>query len=154
MTRAVRALRKSVILVTGLALVFALAGTGQAHHPLVEPDEPVAARPFPPKELENLQVLPADMPVEDLVALMKQYTQALGVDCRFCHVAAEGAPLTEFDFASDENRHKAEARVMIRMTRELNEKYMTAAAAAKDCDECQTPVVTCRTCHLGAMDPH
>ena len=37
------------------------------------------------------QVLPKDTPPQDVVALMQQFTRALGVQCTYCHVAGHAA---------------------------------------------------------------
>src|ERR1051326_2084709 len=47
-----------------------------------------AAPPAP----KNLQILPKDMPPQQVVALMQQFTRALGVQCTYCHVE-QAAPL-------------------------------------------------------------
>lgn len=97
----------------------------------------------------NLQVLPKDISGPDLIALMRGYTQALGVECGFCHASnpQTGHP----DFASDTNPEKTIARTMIAMTSEINAKYLSTV---KDPDA--TPAdktVTCGTCHRGRSMP-
>jgi Photosynthetic reaction centre cytochrome C subunit len=97
----------------------------------------------------NLQVLPKDIAVPDLLATMRGYTAALGVECEFCH--ASNSTTRKTDFASDTNADKAIARTMIRMTREINIGYLSQV---KDPDA--TPAdktVTCGTCHRGNSMP-
>src|SRR5438067_9914392 len=63
---------------------------------------------FKPK---NLKVLPENT---DLRKVMHGFTVALGVECSYCHVAAD--PVTHRgDRASDANPMKDQARVMIQM---------------------------------------
>ena len=89
----------------------------------------------PSKPAKNLQVLPKDMPLDEVTALMKQgVAPGLGVKCSFCHV--------ENDFASDENPHKATARDMLRMVMEVNQTYFEGKSQ-----------VTCFTCHQGKEKP-
>src|SRR5271170_4966663 len=71
----------------------------------------------------NLQVLPKNIAVPDLLAMMRGFTGALGVECQFCHTTD---PATHKpNFASDANADKAIARTMIAMTNEINAKYMS-----------------------------
>ncbi len=82
----------------------------------------------PPKNLKILKP-------EDLRAgVMRQFTQALGVNCLHCHVQG--------DNSSDDNPKKNVARMMITMLRDVNSKF----ADAKE-------HVTCYTCHRGKVLP-
>jgi hypothetical protein len=87
-----------------------------------------------PQAPTNLKILKP----EDLRAgVMRQYTQALGVNCFHCHVQG--------DNASDEKPQKNTARMMIAMVNEINAKFpVDAGAKAK---------VTCYTCHNGKVTP-
>jgi hypothetical protein len=93
---------------------------------------------------QNLQVLPKDMPRQQLTTLMRSFTAALGVMCDHCHVG------TMQERAKDDNPKKAIARKMIQMTAAINNEHMkgvgepAADGAAK---------VTCFTCHRGAIKP-
>jgi hypothetical protein len=40
------------------------------------------------RRTDEPQVLPKDTPQQEVLALMQQFTQALGVQCVFCHVLA------------------------------------------------------------------
>jgi Photosynthetic reaction centre cytochrome C subunit len=98
---------------------------------------------------KNLQVLPKDIATPDLIALMRGYTKALGVECEFCHEpnAQTGHP----DFASDAKPEKGTARTMIVMTNEINARYLSTV---KDPDASPAQkVVTCGTCHRGDSMP-
>jgi hypothetical protein len=97
--------------------------------------------PYVPK---NLKVLPENT---DLRTVMRQYTGALGVECEFCHAAAD--PVTHrADRASDANPEKDKARYMIQMTEALNTKYLAQMPGRTDTD-----VVSCGTCHRGQKHP-
>ena len=108
---------------------------GPAHHQMPKPT--------------NLQVLSKDISGPDLIALMRSYTKALGVECGFCHAGDPQAH--RMDFASDAKPDKTIARTMIAMTEEINTKYLSTV---KDPDA--TPAdktVTCGTCHRGNTMP-
>jgi hypothetical protein len=97
----------------------------------------------------NLQVLPKDISHEDLMKLMHSYTGALGVHCSFCHM--QDPATHHMDFASDAKPEKGFARIMIKMTRNINAEYLTQIH-----DPDATPEqkeVTCGTCHRGMMMP-
>ena len=106
-----------------------------------------APRPFPPAALENVQVLPPDAPVGEVIGVMKGFTQALGVRCQFCHVGEEGQPLGAFDFVSDARAPKGIARTMMRMMADVNQRLAAELPAASPAQ------VTCYTCHQGKAHP-
>ena len=99
----------------------------------------------PPK---NLQVLPKDIPRQQLLQRMQAFTQALGVQCGYCHVF-EGANNPANDMASDVKTPKLVARVMMQMTDEINHKV--AANIKKPAGELTS--VGCMTCHRGESIP-
>jgi hypothetical protein len=92
---------------------------------------------------ENLQVLPKDTNKYQMDSVMKHFTSSLGVNCNFCHVKTNDDK-KDWDFASDDKRHKLIARDMMRMTADLNKKYFKE-------DEGQA--VTCYSCHHGEETP-
>ena len=103
---------------------------------------------FPPDSLLNTQVIPRSTPVIQVIGQMRNFTNALGVRCQFCHIGEEGKPLEEFDFASDQKRNKRVARQMMRMALDINQRIDTIPERATP------PVpVTCRTCHRGVSRP-
>jgi len=79
---------------------------------------------------------------------MRNFTTALGVRCGFCHVGKEGAPISSYDFASDEKRTKRTARQMMLMLAEVNRRLDTLP-------ERKNPglMATCNTCHRGVNRP-
>jgi hypothetical protein len=140
--QAVPALGVFVLVLAGSTMIAAArqqpppaAGGGQRGGPAAEP----------PK---NLQVIPKDTPREEVIMRMRAITQALGVQCGYCHIF-EGAGNPANDFASDTKQPKLTARVMMRMTGEINTKL--AAEIKKPAD--QLTRVGCATCHRGSAIP-
>ena len=107
------------------------------------------AAQWPPDSLVNLQVLPEDISVRELVGIMRGFAGGLGVRCIFCHVGDDPRDLSSTDFPSDERVQKRKAREMIRMVREINERLLENLP-----DRSDPPVeVTCATCHHGVTKP-
>lgn len=127
--------KRSNLILAGAAALF-LGAAAYAQVPAPTP------KPVPQR---NLKVLPAEIPQERLLSIMRTYTAALGVKCTFCHVGQNGKRET-MDFASDANPHKDIARRMMLMTRRINEQDF----GVKDFRESK---VTCYTCHRGAAEP-
>lgn len=100
-------------------------------------------------EHENLQVLSPDLSRPELTAIMRGFTQALGVRCSTCHVGEEGQPLSTYDMASDDKPMKVKAREMLRLVQAINGEYL---AALPDRGE-PALRVTCGTCHGGLRRP-
>ena len=126
----------AIVLSSSVAAAQAPAGGGQRAG---------GAPPPPPK---NLQVLPKDTPAPQVVALMRTFNTALGVQCGYCHVfVAPGDPTN--DLASDAKTPKLVARVMMQMVSDINTKL--AANIKKPAD--QMTKVECATCHRGAAIP-
>ena len=96
--------------------------------------EPGDDKPATPEKAKNLKLLPKRWSMDKIKAEMKAYTKALGVKCDFCHDVK--------DYASDANKHKGDARKMIRMTRDMNKKFFKGK-----------PEIGCRTCHHGNKEP-
>jgi hypothetical protein len=88
---------------------------------------------------KNLQVLPKDIPKERLKEVMKAQAKALGVDCDHCHDVP--------DMASDAIEHKKIAREMMRMTAEINARWL------KPLKDSEKHPVSCTTCHRGKIVP-
>jgi hypothetical protein len=108
----------------------------------------------------NLQVLPKDMAGAQVIQVMQNVAQGLGVGCAYCHVqnAAPGAEAPggrgrggppPFDFASDQKPQKKAAREMMLMVRDINPKV--AAAVGKSAEAATR--VGCVTCHRGVAIP-
>jgi tetratricopeptide (TPR) repeat protein len=100
-----------------------------------------------PERYKNLKVLPKDISEEELRATMGTFTRALGVRCDYCHAAKPGEP--RLDFSLDDKPEKKTARVMLEMTRDMNEKYISTLE-----DHSDPPIkVQCITCHRGIAHP-
>ena len=108
---------------------------------------PAGQRAGGPPPPSNLQVMPKDIPREQLIAGMQTIAQSLGVQCNYCHVQ-EGRGGRN-DFASDEKQPKKTARQMMIFARELNEKLPAAIGKAPN----ETTRVGCMTCHRGLPIP-
>jgi hypothetical protein len=102
-----------------------------------------------PETFTNLQVLPKDITRAQLVPIMRNFAQHLGVRCEHCHVG-EGNDLSKFDFASDARPAKAVARRMITMVGTINGTLLTSVGTPPPAG---TTRVTCYTCHRGAKTP-
>ena len=106
-----------------------------------------AAQPPP----TNLQVLPKDMTRQQVVQIMQQFTQALGVQCGHCHLfVGPNDPMN--DFASDMKPEKNIARQMMLMVRQINPMVQKAMAPKKAAAD-QVTAVNCAMCHRGAAVP-
>ena len=97
----------------------------------------------------NLKVLPQDISDQALDSFMHSYNKALNVDCGFCHAGDKRLPNT-FNYESDDNPMKENARKMLRLTIQINKDYFYF-------DSTRRPeylsVVTCITCHRGDPMP-
>jgi len=105
----------------------------------------VAAVTLPLRKERNLMVLPKDISEEKLDSIMKTYTMALGVECKFCHIPVKGFP-DSLDYVSDKEPMKENARNMMRMVIDINSRYFYF-------DSAQRPeylnTITCKNCHQG-----
>jgi hypothetical protein len=115
-----------------VATALFLAATATAHDPAQH-----GAMQHP-----GLKVLPKDIPHDRLIAVMQDFSKALGVKCTYCHVAEAG----KMDFASEAKQEKHAARAMMLMVRKINEQDFEI----KDWKDTK---VTCYTCHRGAVKP-
>ena len=88
---------------------------------------------------QNLQVLPKEMTRQEVTALMRTFTAALGVQCTHCHV---GTPQERF---KDDLPTKATARKMLKMLMQVNADLGVKAGEPNK--------VTCFTCHRGTLKP-
>ncbi len=102
-----------------------------------------------PDHFTNLTVLSKTISKDDLIGVMRNFTEGLGVRCNFCHVGEEGKPISTYDFASDDKDNKRIARVMLKMTNNINDDYI---AQLKDFGE-NIIEVKCVTCHHGVKQP-
>lgn len=82
---------------------------------------------------KNIQTL-KDVPSDQILTVMKAFTEGLGVNCVYCHVSTEALD-------KDDKAMKQTARKMLEMVKEMNKNYPTNGQ------------VTCYTCHRGAAKP-
>jgi hypothetical protein len=105
-----------------------------------------------PPPIQNLKVLPKDIPRAQLTEIMQGFRMALGVECTHCHVSLQ-------DRASDAKPTKLVARKMLQMTIAINTEHLkdaadpAAAPAAGAAAGAAAQKVTCYTCHRGALKP-
>jgi tetratricopeptide (TPR) repeat protein len=85
--------------------------------------------------------LAAQGPPADIMPLMQEFVQALGVQCEYCHSAQRGSGQPE--------PRKDIARQMIAMTRDLNTRVQTATGKPA----AEATQVKCVTCHRGVPIP-
>lgn len=88
---------------------------------------------------------------KELKARMKFYSKSLGQKCNFCHVKDKSIDLSD-SITDPEIRkrlqHKEIAREMIRMTQEINQKYLNwNHSSGRKADQ-----VNCMLCHRGNKD--
>ena len=122
------------------AVILLLAGTVAAA---------VAALPPPRHEFKNLKVLPQNINSKDLSRIMiDDFEDGLGVSCGFCH--AEEKDSHRLDYASDAKPEKQIARLMMRMTLNINKKYFKLKHPLIGDS---TMVISCATCHKGQPHP-
>jgi hypothetical protein len=87
---------------------------------------------------KNLKLLAAN---SDIRFIMRNFADALGVKCTYCHV--------EGDFAADTNPKKEMARKMIAMVRLIDTSFPSSAGAFPE----GYHEVDCSTCHRGSVKP-
>jgi hypothetical protein len=101
-----------------------------------------------PQPTQNLQVLPKDFTVQQVIPIMQNVAQALGVGCEHCHnFVAPGSPMN--DMASDMKPQKNTARVMMRMVQNINMTLNTQLGKPQP----EVTQVGCITCHRGVAIP-
>jgi|YelNatPaOPRAMG01_1025707.scaffolds.fasta_scaffold00070_76 Photosynthetic reaction centre cytochrome C subunit. len=85
---------------------------------------------------KNLQVIHGIHSKDQLLNVMRGFTEALGVKCEFCHDLQ--------DFPSDAKPQKRVARIMIKMVDNINSNFL---------NDPQKEKVSCFTCHRGQETP-
>ena len=98
----------------------------------------------------NLKVLPKNLTGQQVHEIMEGWAGELGVHCNTCHAAdpknvgPNGRP--RLNFADDSKEEKTTARLMFRMTEDINKNYVAKVPNS------DMPV-TCGTCHRGHLGP-
>ena len=109
----------------------------------------VAAGAQTPAPAQNLRHFPKDIPRDQLIQRMREFSFALGVRCEYCHDAPEGVPPGPDAFASDVKPAKLKARAMLKMVDQLNSSTLAALPSRAE----PRVEVTCATCHRGLPLP-
>lgn len=104
---------------------------------------------WPPDSLVNVHVIPKSTPVPQVVGQMRNFTNALGVRCSYCHVGEESQSLEQYDLPSDARRPKRVAREMMRMVQDINRRLDSLPGGRGS----PAATVTCATCHRGVARP-
>src|SRR5258708_6101526 len=129
----------AVVCAVSLSAHIALAQDAPAPPPAAQTARPPRGpRPNP----TNIKALPKDITGDGVMKVMHQYEGDLGVECEFCH--ARNPETKRNDFPSDANPVKDKARLMIKMTDDLNAKYLAQLS-----DHQSTGPITCGSCHRG-----
>jgi len=98
----------------------------------------------------NLKVLPKDLTGEQVHEIMHNWAGMLGTECTHCHAEdpvrkmPNGKPA--LNFPDDSKKEKETARLMLKMTMEINANYVSMVEDAKT-------KVNCGTCHRGHVKP-
>lgn len=128
--------KRKIIVIGILASIFvtAMAST--------QPSE--RANPY-----KNLKVLPKNISTKSLSRIMvDDFEDGLGVSCNFCHAEEKGSH--RLDYASDAKPEKEIARMMMRMSVQVNRKYFRVKHPMIGDSSL---VITCNTCHHGQPHP-
>lgn len=100
---------------------------------------------------ENLKYFSKDTPRDSLLAIMRGFTYALGVQCRFCHVeepAAQPGGRPRLRPPLDDKVEKEKARFMLAMVDTINRVTLASLPSRH-----QGVRVECVTCHRGSAIP-
>ncbi len=113
------------------------------------PQGPAGGHP-PAPQPTNLKVLPKDLTGEQVHEIMHKWEAMLGAECSTCHAAdpknlgPNGRP--RLNFADDSKKEKQTARLMLKMTEDINTNYISMV-------ENSGVPATCGTCHRGHITP-
>ncbi len=110
-----------------------------------------AVKPPSNDKFKNLQVLPKNISEDSLDKIMDSFSNGLGVNCKYCHVHNKTTDNMEFE--KDDRPEKEIARLMIRMTIDINKKYFHFNEAEKVDTTIMLQPVTCFTCHRKVPRP-
>jgi hypothetical protein len=103
----------------------------------------------------NLKVLPKTLTGEQVHEIMHAWAGALGTECNTCHAVDPNKKMPNgrpaLDFPAD-TKEKDTARLMVKMSRDINDNYTSMVESKHDNTEAAKKV-TCGTCHRGHLDP-
>jgi mono/diheme cytochrome c family protein len=138
-------------------LAAVLAATTAAQVPQTAPAQQPPAGSPPAEEHNhthpaptNHKVLPKTLTGDQVHEIMEGWEAALGAHCNACHtpdpnnIGPNGRP--RLNFADDSKPEKSTARLMFRMTEDINKNYVSMV-------ENSGAPVTCGTCHRGHLGP-
>jgi len=139
------------------AAVFTLSAVAQAPQ-----GPPPGGGPRPPRTYPaptNLKVLPKTMTGQQVHEVMEKWAGSLGAHCDTCHTAdptnlgPNGRPRLKFD--DDSKQEKLTARLMYKLTEDINSNYISMIPEDKDKEHAEHhgQPVTCGTCHRGHQHP-
>jgi hypothetical protein len=131
----------ALLAVVASAALLALSVTASARQG-AQPQAPRGKRGSIARKFHNIKVL-GDLPAEQLLPIMQEWTTALGVKCEFCHVedkTEEGKTVVNYE--KETNPMKNVARDMYLLTTKLNTTEKSVGNS-----------VTCYMCHKGDVSP-
>jgi hypothetical protein len=138
----------TAILTAAVFAITAIAQSPQAAAPQQPAGGGAAQHNYPAPT--NLKVLPKDLTAEQVHDIMEKWAGALGAHCGTCHAAdprnlgPNGRP--RLNFADDSKEEKLTARLMYKMTEDINVNYVSKIPSSDE-------PVTCGTCHRGHLGP-
>lgn len=98
----------------------------------------------------NLKVLPKDLTGEQVHEIMHKWEAQLGAECTTCHAVDPNRKMPNgkpaLNFADDSKKEKQTARLMYKMTQDINTNYISMV-------ENSGKPVECGTCHRGHVTP-
>lgn len=104
-----------------------------------------------PPAPKNLKVLPKETTPEQLLTIMKGFSEAMGVRCVYCHVAgSDPTDISSYNFESDRKEHKETTRAMLKYTEDVNASFPKGVGDELPAGQSR---VTCYTCHQAKRQP-
>jgi hypothetical protein len=144
-------LPSAVVVAAAITFSTASGSVNAAQQPAAQAPANPAPHTHPPNPTPtNLQVLPKTLTGDQVHEIMHQWEADLGGKCSTCHAAdpknigPNGRP--RLNYADDSKPEKATARLMYKMTEEINTQYVSKVENSGD-------PVTCGTCHRGHLGP-
>lgn len=110
---------------------------------------PFAQTEAPAWRGENLHYFPKDIARPELIQRMREFSFALDVRCQHCHAGGDGVSFDGVVFSSDDKPAKIQARAMLRMVDQLNNRMLADLPTRAE----PRVVVGCATCHRGLPLP-
>ena len=130
-----------------LALLICVPAFAQESAPAPQPARSKFEWPKPKKT----KVISHSAAPEELRSTMMMMVRGLGTRCITCHVGKEPDDLSTFDFQSDAKQNKLNARLMLKMQKDINEKVLPKVKP--DPPDKERAQVTCFTCHQKQLKP-